>query len=1076
MIVNDDDNKHNKLRFKLKFTEDPSPDPNNQEIQWQSEKTEKISETIRPRSNIKINKKLSKLNHEKGTCLEKHKILKTKEQIQDFSLMKNYKKLDSDECYELISTFIRCDICARKIDEANCDKEKYRRCDNCLTFAHISCLKDCGDKNDSETCRKCMNDKNFEESCFVCFKNTGSMVKCDNSWVHVFCVLLLKNLFYKKHDHMYNWGLDKYKVSKMISQCQVCLMSNCYTRECNSCSLKFHPYCGLLANFDFSFVDKKTIATNDLLNKYEITSSCENHLYYSKNSVSLIKNCSPFEKEHGYPYGKKLQNKEELTYINPIQRYCRNQRIRERKPNLQVPISSPNEMSLLSFNYRLLKKNIFKKLDHLLVTNIQDFDWEIINQFFTPITEYEISLLSKCSEKAIKMEEILSEMMSNKDINNDISNENIIKTMKNYILCKFQKESLGYLAVYDISKVPEIKLNPSYVNSCSELLSESSQNEENFTFLRKRQRSDSGIINFSSKNLKIEESQNLSTVSNTKLKFILEDEPRLSNFNDNLTLTEFAESEGKKNDGVKRLLKKTRLLTYYKMRKKDKKIINLEDETMKILKLQLNENKISLVNVEDIDIDILLKTGMLETILNKNIESLCKLKTNAETFYQKPGDNIQEFDEKNSRKILQEFKSMSRYGFLRRRLTKGCEDKKMEDLIRNRGQNFKTGKTISRDKDEYFEFLKTSHTKNFIYSESDCCICLYSDFEDLSPIVFCDSCNVALHQECYGLKEIPEGNFYCDLCTFKNKTDVQRSNNSSCDKLFQAPTRSKECILCNQSRGALKKIDKNGEVWGHCNCILMSNYLHFSEYEKMETIEGLKSLPNSIIKADPGSKIFCIECKKTTGELFSCFKCQKEGTENKVYFHFFCAYLQGWKIDVIQDSFKKSPKKHEKSFNYSKLFPCIYCDAHNEDKNRDKNHQRSLRNVTYHKDLPSCNMTNQLTKESSNGRSKTSSIEENEFILNIENERDEESIEKYKNLFRDEQETLSQNFTFNEKENAWNNCVENDHTEKKSCIKEIDFGTCNMCSICLAEIEKDRIFSECARCKIKFHNVSILYK
>ena len=58
--------------------------------------------------------------------------------------------------------------------------------------------------------------------------------------------------------------------------------------------------------------------------------------------------------------------------------------------------------------------------------------------------------------------------------------------------------------------------------------------------------------------------------------------------------------------------------------------------------------------------------------------------------------------------------------------------------------------------------------------------------EDTNDIIFCDVCNVCVHQACYGVTTIPKGRWLCRTC-------------SSGDK--NAP-----CILCLNSGGALKRV------------------------------------------------------------------------------------------------------------------------------------------------------------------------------------------------------------------------------------------------------------------------------
>lgn len=50
-----------------------------------------------------------------------------------------------------------------------------------------------------------------------------------------------------------------------------------------------------------------------------------------------------------------------------------------------------------------------------------------------------------------------------------------------------------------------------------------------------------------------------------------------------------------------------------------------------------------------------------------------------------------------------------------------------------------------------------------------CEVCRDGGWDELNKIVFCDDCSVAVHQYCYGVSKIPEGDipWFCDLCHFK---------------------------------------------------------------------------------------------------------------------------------------------------------------------------------------------------------------------------------------------------------------------------------------------------------------------
>lgn len=55
-----------------------------------------------------------------------------------------------------------------------------------------------------------------------------------------------------------------------------------------------------------------------------------------------------------------------------------------------------------------------------------------------------------------------------------------------------------------------------------------------------------------------------------------------------------------------------------------------------------------------------------------------------------------------------------------------------------------------------------------------CAICSKPDSAPPNEIVFCDNCDMAVHQECYGLAEIPEGDWICRNCSQDDATSASR--------------------------------------------------------------------------------------------------------------------------------------------------------------------------------------------------------------------------------------------------------------------------------------------------------------
>jgi hypothetical protein len=82
-------------------------------------------------------------------------------------------------------------------------------------------------------------------------------------------------------------------------------------------------------------------------------------------------------------------------------------------------------------------------------------------------------------------------------------------------------------------------------------------------------------------------------------------------------------------------------------------------------------------------------------------------------------------------------------------------------------------------------------------------------------IMFCDGCNAAVHQACYGVTDIPEGDFFCDRCR-----GIQVLAEDDEDFDIDNARDAIKCCFCPMYHGGIKPTTDGR--WIHLCCAIWS--------------------------------------------------------------------------------------------------------------------------------------------------------------------------------------------------------------------------------------------------------------
>jgi hypothetical protein len=184
----------------------------------------------------------------------------------------------------------------------------------------------------------------------------------------------------------------------------------------------------------------------------------------------------------------------------------------------------------------------------------------------------------------------------------------------------------------------------------------------------------------------------------------------------------------------------------------------------------------------------------------------------------------------------------------------------------------------------------TSPNQDDVSSEANdrCTVCGSDDSTPTDLLVYCSGCAFPAHQTCYGLMQLPAGDFFCDAC--KHKKGLGKHVH---------------CNLCPWTGGlVMKASDKRAsittgstpETWSHvfCGLSLGSGKVHYTT----RTVEF------SSVGDKKSSQLHCSVCKMSGGFITTCNveKVLKSEGKCSAHFHPQCARSKQWYSNYYMDT------------------------------------------------------------------------------------------------------------------------------------------------------------------------------
>ncbi|CAL5414441.1 unnamed protein product [Camellia sinensis] len=258
--------------------------------------------------------------------------------------------------------------------------------------------------------------------------------------------------------------------------------------------------------------------------------------------------------------------------------------------------------------------------------------------------------------------------------------------------------------------------------------------------------------------------------------------------------------------------------------------------------------------------------GNLNDVNANGVGSDCGVVVKEEVNYQ--GEHFVEVDSSGANVLLQEEKGGSSLSQLKKSYSG------VEWLLGSRNKIYLTSerpskkrKLLGRDAG-LGKLLFASSVEGL---SSLCHYCSLGDTGDqLNRLIVCSSCNVAVHQRCYGVQDDLAGSWLCSWCKQRNAVH----------------STVRHCLLCPKQGGALKPVSKRGVQsenggsmeFAHLFCCQWIPEVYIQDTRTMEPIMNIEGIKET------RRKLVCYLCKVKCG---ACVRCSN-GT-CRTSFHPICA-------------------------------------------------------------------------------------------------------------------------------------------------------------------------------------------